>query len=287
MLRNTFCHIPGIGPKLEHRLWTMGYESWDSVLDKGGAHLTSKRFRRVPEDIRQSITELDNRNTGFFSARMPAEEHWRFFREFRHSVAYLDIETDGSMDVDAITTIALYDGREVRCYVRDRNLDDFAGDIQDYKLLVTYSGKCFDVPVIERAFNLTLDAAHIDLRYVLHSLGFRGGLKSCEKQLGIDRGSLDGVDGYFAVLLWRDFVYTGNERALETLLAYNAEDVLNLEPLMIHAYNMKVRSTPFARTHQVDCPLRPLSPYRADVETVHRLRSALWRPGVTAARGPA
>jgi len=56
------------------------------------------------------------------------------------------------------------------------------------------------------------------LRYVLKSLGYSGGLKSCEKALGLDRGDLDGVDGYFAVLLWRDYQKKHNEKALETLL---------------------------------------------------------------------
>jgi len=43
-------------------------------------------------------------------------------------------------------------------------------------------------------------------------------LKFCEKALGLDRGDLDGVDGYFAVLLWRDYQKKHNEKALETLL---------------------------------------------------------------------
>jgi len=51
-------------------------------------------------------------------------------------------------------------------------------------------------------FGIELNQVHIDLRYVLRSLGYTGGLKGCEKQAGIDRGNLEGVDGYFAVLLW-------------------------------------------------------------------------------------
>jgi uncharacterized protein YprB with RNaseH-like and TPR domain len=41
----------------------------------------------------------------------------------------------------------------------------------------------------------------IDLRYILKSMGFKGGLKGCEKQLGMDRGDLAGVDGLLAVYL--------------------------------------------------------------------------------------
>ena len=94
----------------------------------------------------------------------------------------------------------------------------------EYEVLVSYNGKSFDVPVIERFFNITLDKAHIDLRYVLNFLGFKGGLKGCESQLGLSRSKLDGVNGYMAVLLWNLYQQTGERRALETLLAYNIMD---------------------------------------------------------------
>ena len=57
-----------------------------------------------------------------------------------------------SRDYNEITTIALYDGDEVRTYVNGRNLDAFKEDILDYKVLVTFNGKCFDEPFIEQYF---------------------------------------------------------------------------------------------------------------------------------------
>jgi uncharacterized protein YprB with RNaseH-like and TPR domain len=174
---------------------------------------------------------------------------------------------------NAITTISVYDGNDIYCYVRGRNLADFRHDIQRYKLLVTYNGKCFDLPVIEHSFDLELTAAHIDLRYTLNSLGYLGGLKKCEKQFGIDRGKLDGVDGYYAILLWEDYVRNRNERALETLLAYNIQDVVNLETLMVGAYNMKLKGTPFAHTHQQSQPTVPEPAYRAHSGTIRNIRA--------------
>jgi uncharacterized protein YprB with RNaseH-like and TPR domain len=102
-----------------------------------------------------------------------------------------------------------------------------------------------------------MDHVHIDLRYVLASLGYRGGLKGCERMLGIDRGDLEGIDGYFAVLLWDDFKRKGNQKALDTLLAYNTLDVVNLETLMVAAYNGKLTDTPFLLTHQLSTPSYP------------------------------
>ena len=115
---------------------------------------------------------------------------------------------------------------------------------------MTYNGKTFDMPFIRRYLGVPVDQAHIDLRYVLASLGYRGGLKECERQMGLDRGELEEVDGYFAVLLWRHYVQHSDRRTLETLLAYNALDVINLEQLMVRAYNLKIAGTPAGDTKQ-------------------------------------
>lgn len=260
---------------MEQRLWSLGYDSWDDVLGEKEPRLSPRRFGKICDYIRRSSSQLEDQNSAFFARHLPAAQHWRLFPEFRYSVAYLDIESTGLRSgSDTITTIALYNGRNIRYYVHGRNLAAFRTDIQRYKLVVTYNGKCFDVPFIEHYFDIRIDAAHIDLRYVLKSLGYMGGLKGCEKQLGINRGDLDGVDGYFAVLLWRDFVNNHNERALETLLAYNIEDVVNLETLMVRAYNLKLRGTPFSTSHRRDEPERPPLPFEPDPQTIRRLRQA-------------
>jgi hypothetical protein len=273
MLRHTFCHIPGIGQRLESRIWSRGFDSWNCVLGRPPGELPPRFCAFVLPHLRRSVDELEGENASFFADRLPPAEQWRMFPDFRHSTAYFDIETTGlAPEYNAITTIALFDGSTIRHYVQGRNLEDFAADLSKYKLLVTYNGKCFDVPFVERFFGIEVKAAHIDLRYVLRSLGYKGGLKGCERQLGIDRGDLDGVDGYFAVLLWHDYVENGNDRALETLLAYNCEDVVNLERLMVTAYNMKIKRTPFAATGACDEPVSPRIPFKADRRTIERIR---------------
>ena len=138
--------------------------------------------------------------------------------------------------------------------------------------LVTYNGKCFDVPFIEWSFKTRLNQIHIDLRYVLKSLGYSGGLKGCEYQLGVDRGELQGVDGFFAVLLWEEYLKTRDRKVLETLLAYNIEDVVNLEQLMVIAYNLKLRDTPFETSHRLEMPVRPKIPMQADRGVIDRVK---------------
>ena len=199
------------------------------------------------------------------------------FPEFRDSTVYLDIETTGlKMWGFEITTISLYDGKTISYYVNGQNLEDFEKDIKRYKVIVTYNGKSFDIPFIESHFDIKLPHAHIDLRYILASLGYRGGLKGCEKQLGIDRGDLEDVDGYFAVLLWYDYIQNKNQKALETLLAYNIQDTVNLETLMVLTYNMKLKDTPFYQLHQLREPQQPDLPFEADRKTINRIREQIW-----------
>ena len=273
MLRNSFQHIPGIGEKTEKQLWNSGIIDWSCFSKTSGINLTPKRIQTITDYIEESKKNLQNNNPNFFSTLLSSAQQWRIFSEFRNSIAYIDIETTG-LEIwnNDITTIALYDGSSIKYYVKGQNLDDFINDIKNYNVIVSYNGKTFDVPFIEHYFNTKLNHAHIDLRYVLKSLGYSGGLKKCEKALGVGRGDLDGVDGYFAILLWLDYQQNQNEKALETLLAYNIEDVVNLETLIVKSYNMKIKDTPFSQTHLLPIPQPPKIPLTPDPETIDRIK---------------
>lgn len=163
------------------------------------------------------------------------------------------------------------DGREVKHYVQGQNLHDFTRDIADYQILVTYNGKAFDVPFIERHFGIRLTHAHIDLMYVLRSLGYAGGLKGCERKSGLERGDLAAVDGFFAVLLWQEYQRNQADSVLETLLDYNMQDVLNLETLLLLACNLKLKATPFQTSHQMTVPATSRNPFTPDQKVIARL----------------
>ncbi len=279
MLKHTFCHIPGIGLKTEKRLWNSGIRCWDDVClaEKRGPR--SARDSVLEQYVPLSIERCESRDIGFFGRGLPTAEEWRAFRDFRNDVVFLDIETTGlSKTYHEVTTIALYDGRAIRHYVNGENLDEFVGDIEKYKLIVTYNGKSFDVPFLEAYFGMRLRHYHIDLRYVLRSLGYSGGLKGCEKQLGLSRGDLEGVDGYFAVVLWKEYRKSRNREALETLLAYNIEDVVNLEKLMIVAYNEKLRATPFFEEDRIAEPQEPARPFSPSLRLIRELQNSLYNP---------
>jgi uncharacterized protein YprB with RNaseH-like and TPR domain len=277
MLKNTFCHVPGLGAETERRLWSSGLQSWDAVHEVTHLPLSPSRVAALGQHIETSTQQLLAGNARWFADSVPSDQQWRLFREFADSTAFLDIETTGlSGHADHITTAVLYDNHQLRHYVHGDNLRDFGRDIRDHRLLVTYNGKTFDVPFIRASLGLPMDQAHIDLRYVLAGLGYRGGLKHCERQLGLDRAGLADVDGYFAVLLWREYERTRNPRVLETLLAYNALDVLNLVRLMTLAYNRKLRGTPFEHTHQLPPPSVPDNPFVADPAVIETIRRRGW-----------
>jgi len=275
MLEHTFVHLPGIGLKTERSLWQSGIHSWDFFRDERGWTLAP--FGRRKYEALRGRLEICRERLGapdpeFFAASLAPPHLWRLFSNFRRCAAYLDIETTGlGGPYDHITTIALYDGRQVFHYVYGENLDCFPRDLQKYRILVTYNGACFDLPFIRNYFRMAVNHVHIDLRYLLRSLGYSGGLKGCERNLGLDRGELEGVDGWWAVLLWREYSEKDSVNALETLLAYNIEDAVNLENLMVQAFNMKVSETPF---HELRMPLpsRPDIAFKPDPELIDEMR---------------
>ena len=276
MLRNTFMHIPGIGQITEKRLWESGVLFWDDFFEKTVATQTPERKAFMKNRLEASQIHLQNNNLQYFAEQLPTNQHWRLFPHLTDSVAYLDIETTGLENwQNDITTIALYDGKTISTYVNGQNLDDFKDSIMKYQAVITYNGKCFDIPFIENYLRIDLNQIHIDLRYILSSLGFKGGLKRCERQLGIDRNDLDGIDGYFAILLWDEYVRNNSQKALETLLAYNIQDVVNLETLMITAYNLMLRDTPFHHSHQLPPPTQPDIPFEANRKVVEKIKTEM------------
>lgn len=148
--------------------------------------------------------------------------------------AYLDIETTFT---GAISVIGIYcPGRGatqlVGGGVHDLNL--YAA-LADVTTLVTFNGSSFDLPVIRKRLlaDLRAEYDHRDLLYICRKRGLRGGLKIVEQRLGIARATA-GLTGSDAPRLWERYERFSDPSALETLLAYNYEDVVNLAVLEAH-----------------------------------------------------
>ncbi len=134
--------------------------------------------------------------------------------------------------------VGIYDGNQVKTFIREINLDEIENELSKYSLLVTYNGACFDLPFLRYHFhNAVLDQLHIDLRYPLKRLGYSGGLKQIEHSLNIQRTQeTRNLDGFDAVRLWYEY-QSGSKESLELLIEYNSEDIINLKKLMEFAYS--------------------------------------------------
>lgn len=274
MLTHTFCHLPGIGPATERTWWTQGWLTWEDFISSRPSRMSAKRHQKLAQELEESMNRLEAGDAAYFASRLPKAEMWRLFASFAHTLAYVDIETTGGLHgLDHITTIAAYDRTQVHTFVHGHNLEHAADFLTQPQLLITYNGSCFDLPYLHREVGLPAPAAHIDLRFLLASVGLRGGLKGCERQVGIDRGELDGFDGYLAVLLWHGYQTLQDIRYLHTLLCYNCEDVINLELLMIEAWNRKVARLPLGLSHlSRDRPEPFLNPYPQHPEILDAFR---------------
>jgi hypothetical protein len=233
MLQNSFVLLEGVRARTEAAIWRQGITAWDEFLDapriKG---FSQARKERCDERLRDARRRLAAQESAFFTHTLPFPEQWRLWNAFKDEACYLDIETDGYYG--SITMVGLCDGCETMQFVRGFNLDRrrLIDLLDRFKLIVTFNGASFDLPVLERYFGFRPTIPHIDLRYVCQRLGLTGGLKAIERTLGIRRReSVDGMEGGDAILLWQLWRGTGDRDYLDRLAAYNEEDILNLKPI--------------------------------------------------------
>ncbi len=247
MLKHTFMHIPRIGYRTEARLWRAGFTCWQDYVERcTSCFVMPASQSAILEGIETAANSLSENNARDFENWLPSAEAWRLYGNFRHRTAFLDIETTGLYPGnDSITVIGVFDGYSAKAFVRGVNLEDFTDEVKKYSLLVTFNGKRFDLPFIRSVFgDFPSKQGHLDLLFPLRKLGYRGGLKRIEVDVGIEReGALKQVDGYLAVLLWREYK-RGNKAALDTLVRYNLEDVVNLQYLADFVYNSAVGRLP-------------------------------------------
>jgi uncharacterized protein YprB with RNaseH-like and TPR domain/predicted nuclease with RNAse H fold len=235
MLKYTFLHIPGVGYKIESCLWQQGIYSWYDFFENWKkVKISSKFAQKINMWLEESEKALKTKNILFFAEKLPRREWWRLYPEFKDSVAFLDIETTGlSFYYDDITLIGVYDGARVKTFIQGQNLHALEKEIRKYQILVTYNGTLFDLPFINYKLGLKfIPPVHIDLRFLLRRLGFKGSLKDVEKLVGINREQdISQIGGFDATILWNRYV-RGDDHALELLVKYNVADIVSLKTLL-------------------------------------------------------
>ena len=152
--------------------------------------------------------------------------------------AYLDIETTGlSPFYDDITVIGIYlcnetGDRLIQLVGEQITRANLLKSLKGVRSIYTYNGSRFDLPFIDSSLrvDLTVDFYHHDLMYDCWRYNLKGGFKAVERQLQIPR-QLKGISGFDAVILWWRYQNDYDLDALDLLLQYNKEDVVNLKAL--------------------------------------------------------
>jgi uncharacterized protein YprB with RNaseH-like and TPR domain len=152
--------------------------------------------------------------------------------------AYLDIETTGlSPHYNELTVIGIYrqnsiDGEVIQLVGDEISASGLLRAMEGVTKFYTYNGSRFDLPFIKGKLNVDLKECcpHEDLMYACWKRNLKGGLKSVERQLGIERELTD-IDGWMAVQLWYAYQNYGDKASLARLLKYNEEDIVNLKVL--------------------------------------------------------
>ncbi len=228
-------HLPHIGPQREKTLLLEGCACWTDILNASRplAGLDLLAWDEVRSAAEQSLRAMQADDAAFFTAKFPPAEQWRVLTQWFGRASYFDIETSG-LEADSIVTLVccFHEGRPLR-FLAGENLDDFLDLLENVKLLVSFNGASFDVPrVLDRFHIPELPCAHVDLRWLCHHAGWRGGLKKIERALGLRRPpDLDGLGGAEAVWLWQAWSGRGDEQAKRTLERYCAADTVMLSLL--------------------------------------------------------
>jgi uncharacterized protein YprB with RNaseH-like and TPR domain len=227
-LENTFILFPGIGEKTEKKLWNDGIRHWDHLED------SSKYSDKIHEQREKARKNLRVGNELFFKDKLPNKSLWRAYRNFRENICFFDIETTGlKPERNKTTTVSFYRNGESKTLIRGKDLtqEKLQEEIFQSSMLVSFNGKRFDQPFLEKNFDLNIETPHVDLMYLFKRIGYSGGLKKIEKELGVDR-ELEDIDGRGAIRLWKRYEKEGNEEALQKLVRYNQYDAENLQDLM-------------------------------------------------------
>ncbi|MEA3430744.1 MAG: ribonuclease H-like domain-containing protein [Nanoarchaeota archaeon] len=246
MIRNSFIFLDKVHKKTEQNILKQGIKDWHCFIKtekiKG---ISNKRKHFFNRKIMEAQKALYNLNSHYFTKLLPSTETWRLYEFFKDETLFLDIEIANKKG--DINVIGMFDGINTKVMVYGFNLDlkRLKQELNKYKLIVTFNGSVFDIPVMKKYFSdIIPKIPHIDLRFLCSKVGLKGSLKDIEPKLNINRPrNLRGSP----VDLWKAYHASGDKEYLDLLIQYNEEDTINLKPIMEFCYK-KLKHKYFNKT---------------------------------------
>jgi len=238
-----FCGMGGLEADAEESLWDSGVLCWNDYRLLRKPPFSTSKHKAVLYDLDEAEKRLEQGTKGirWFYEKLPPAQRCRILPYVKERILYLDVETTGLSEQDVVTVMSLYDGVKCRTYVRDLDLKEGVESIPKNVFLCTFNGTYFDLPFLRREFGVVLNQTNVDLRTILKGWGITGGLKRVAQTFAVKRKEgTEGLDGRNAVELWNNF-QSGDKDALETLCAYNRDDVYVLDKLLKKLYNTSMR----------------------------------------------
>jgi uncharacterized protein YprB with RNaseH-like and TPR domain len=235
------------------------------------------------DDMRVFIhkTALDIDNSNNLRGSIPEIPNWLYsyskvytFAEVEE-VIFLDTETTG-LDRGA-STFAFLTGV---CYFRDNQwhlIQYFIEDVTheplliklleelltDFKILVSYNGKSYDIPLLDNRFKYhkceysirtleCLDLMHLSRRF------WKNSLKGCKLQdveamvLGFIRDYSHDIPGEMIPKTYFDYVASGDAEDIANVFYHNEIDLFSMTGILRICNNLKVDEQSYYHTYKID-----------------------------------
>ncbi len=231
MITKCFTFLDGISNRKQDRILEQ-VNDWNDFIGKNVKGISKLRKFFYDQKVREAKQALLNDDLGFFNKNFKNKDLLFLYKYYRDETCFLDIEINRGRE--DIVLVGVDDGYEIKQFLKGFNLEKniLFDYLSRFKVIVTYNGAAFDIPLLKKYFNFKLNFIHIDLKPICLSFGFKGGLKKIEKELGIERNLCYDVKHGDPCKLYRVFMITRDEYYLDLLLRYNEEDCQNLKKII-------------------------------------------------------
>ena len=243
ILDQSLCMLQGVSPEAEIRLRRGGVLTCEQLAKEADRYFSPRHARRIRESYEEWVIARTHGMVDWAVGHLPPGHRVRALAAYCDDALFYDIETDGTTSSGCITGISSLRNGEVRSFWRGHNLAEFLVEWSKARIVVSFNGKRFDTPIVTKAFGLAAVPVQIDLMDEAAHYGYRGGLKVVEKRFGFKRETEGCAAGRDAIRLWEEYAATGSRKYLDTLLAYNREDVLALVAVAKSVLRLSLENT--------------------------------------------